>query len=591
MKQNPQAWPYRPWILAAFLSLVGLIFNQITEDKIFLLESPQLRMSLATFTLVAATSFAFALEKTRYSWVAIFSMLWGFILAFVAHSTLITHSGRFDFSYSFCSGLIAAGIALPLFQTIRSHGKLALPYKDLHENAWSDVICWCASWVFVALSFGLAHLLASLFNLIGFELLKELLSKQWFIFMFLGGSFGAALGVFKENERIVASLQNLVMSTMSILAPVLCVSLIVFLAALPFTGLQPLWDATRGTTPILLACTIGAITLINAIIRNSESEESDKKMMRYAAKGLSFCILPLAIIALMSMQQRITQYGLTPDRIWGFIAVLVALAYGLAYLWSLIKSPKVWSSNLRTNNIRMAILLCLTTLFLALPIVNFAKLSVNSQLERISSGRAQAESVDFAAFAFDFGEEGKDALREMKNSENQYLLNGATLALAADNRWNLEQKIEEAASSSLIFSKLSVFPKPVAIPDKLKQAINKEAGCIGDYCLLIWQQGADIAQLVTEDCTPYSRYLIGNQSPELGYQHCPPKVTHLNKVEGDWLTNTNSQYSYKPLSGNAKQKQEDKLTIANAIKQGEVEIRSVERKQLFIGGKPVGQVY
>ena len=588
MKHDDTTWPQRSWVLSAFLAIAGFVFYLIVEEKVFGSASPQLRVAFAAFVAVGAISFAFAVERNRILWVVGFSVIWGLVLAFVAHSTLISQTGNFNLSFPFWSGLLSAGIALPLFQTIRHHGEFVLPYKDLHEHAWSDVICWCASWAFVGLSFGLAYLLASLFDLIGIELLKDLLEKEWFVWTFMGASFGAALGVFKENDRIVASLQNLVMTTLSILAPVLCISLALFLVALPFTGLQPLWDATRGTTPILLACALGAVTLTNSIIRNSLSEESGKKIMRYSAIGLSACILPLSVIALISMQQRIDQYGLTPDRIWGLVAVLVAVAYGFSYLWSVLKSRETWTENLRSNNIRMAGFLCVLTFFLALPIVNFAKISVDDQLSRIEDGRIKSEKIDYVAFAFDLGEGGRSELKKMQSSDDQAVVDRATIALAADNRWNLKEKFDEAKSSSVILSKLTVFPRTVAIPETLSKAINKQAGCLGDYCLLIWETGNDVAQLITPDCPHYNRY-DNDYDAEESYQHCPPTVTHLELKNNEWVVRTRYN-SVKPRA-TEKQRADDRKAVSNAIEQSEIEVRTVERQQVFIGGKPVGQVY
>ena len=589
MKNNLQMWPQRPWILSIFLAIAGFAFYLVIEEKAFVSSSDQFRVGLATFITVGAMAFAFTLERVRWLWVILFSLAWGLILGFVAHSTQISEVGKFDVHFSLCSGLIAAGIALPLFQTIRQHGQISLPYKDLHENAWNDVLCWFAGWIFVGLSFSLAHLLASLFELIGIDELKILLKESWFIWLFVGASFGAALGVVKENKGIVDSLQKLAMAILSILTPILCISLVAFLVVLPFAGLQPLWDTTRLTTPILLSCAIGAITLANAIIRNSSVDESQNKLMRYSAIGLSACILPLAIIAFISIQQRIEQHGLTPDRIWGLVAVLVAVAYGFAYLWSLIKSREKWASNLRVNNTRMAALLCLVTLFLALPIMDFAKISVDSQLARIQDGRIPSDQVDFVAFAFDFGEQGRDALRDMKKSNDTTWVNGATLALAADYRWKLKKQLDEAKSASLVLSKLTIFPKPVSIPDELKNAITKQAACLDDYCLLIWKQDSLAAKLVTPYCPSHHRIYRDTYNKEDSYKYCPPQVMHLIKKADKWKIGNSYNYSNQRTTAN--QKEEDKTIISNAIEQREVEIRTVERKQIFIGGKPVGQVY
>ena len=589
MTSKLYTWPQRPLILSVFLAIAGLVFYLIVEEKVYAAQNLQLRIALATFIAVAAMSFAFALERLRWQWVVGFSLVWGAVLAIVAYSSFTSQTRNLDFSWSLSSGLIAVGIALPLFQTILKHGRLTLTYKDLHQYAWGDALCWCASWAFVGLSFGLAHLLASLFDLIGIDFLKQLLKKDWFIWMFIGASLGAALGVIKENERIVASLQSLVMAILSILTPVLAISLILFLVALPFTGLQAFWDTTTATTPILLSCAIGAITLVNAIIRNCSDDESKNRLMRYSAVALSVCILPLASISFISMQLRIEQHGLTPDRIWGLIAVLVALAYGIAYLWSLVKSRENWTSNIRLNNTRMAVLLCLTSLFLALPILNFAQMSVDSQLARIAQGTIKADKIDYAAFAFNFGESGRKALQEMQSSTDDRLANAATVALAADNRWELQDQLDEAKSASIILTKLTVFPQPVSIPQDLQKLINKQAGCLGEYCLLIWQQGSEVARFISSECTSYYDRDANEYSRASGFQHCPPVMTLMNKIAGKW--ELKDHYNYDNPGSTEAQKEQDRLSIANAIKQGDIEVRTVERKQIFIGGKPVGRVY
>jgi hypothetical protein len=589
MKDNIEIWPLRPWILAAFLAIAGFFAYLLVEEKILSSQSQQLRVALLTLVCVTATSFAFSLERVRWLWVVWFSLASGLILGFVAHSSFISHDGRFELNFSLWSGLFAAAVAVPLFQTIIKHGRFKLVYQDLHQNAWSDVLSWCASWVFVGLSFALAHLLASLFDLIGIDLLKELLKETWFAWMFIGANFGAALGVLKENERVAANLQNLVMVILSILTPILCISLVLFLVSLPFTGLQLFWDTTRSTSPILLACAIGAVTLVNAIIRNSEEEESNNRIMRYSAIGLSACILPLALIAVVSMQQRVEQYGLTPDRIWGMVAISVAVAYGIAYLWSLINKRVNWASNIRTNNTRMAILLCIAALFLALPIVNFGKLSVSSQLARINDGRTPVTEIDYTAFAFDFGEHGRQALQKMKNSKQKTMVNGAKIALDADTRWSLKESIRNAKSKSLLLSTLTVFPKSVPLPDGLVKAINQQAGCLGEYCLLIWEPGTEIAQFVTSPCKANRNHYSYQSADDGAYQYCPPQVTHMYVKDNKWQFGIDYSRGNKPSTQG--QREAEELAILKAIKRGDIEILTVERKQLMVGGKPVGDVY
>ena len=68
-------------------------------------------------------------------------------------------------------------IAAPLFQTIRDEGRLALPYARLHRHAWTDAVIGAASLAFTGITFLLAWLIATLFDVIGIDAIKDLLQE------------------------------------------------------------------------------------------------------------------------------------------------------------------------------------------------------------------------------------------------------------------------------------------------------------------------------------------------------------------------------------------------------------------------------
>src|SRR3546814_14484251 len=79
-----------------------------------------------------------------------------------------------------------------------------------------------------------------------------------------------------------------------------------------------------------------AVLLANAVICNGADDRSANRVLHAAAAVLAVAVLPLAIIAAVSMQVRIGQYGWTPERIWGVIAVGIVLEYGIAGLVGLV---------------------------------------------------------------------------------------------------------------------------------------------------------------------------------------------------------------------------------------------------------------
>src|SRR3546814_14056854 len=82
---------------------------------------------------------------------------------------------------------------------------------------------------------------SDLFKLIGINLIFDLLNGEWFGWMLAGAAFGGAVGLLRERDKLVSTLQRLVMIILAVLAPVLAVALVLFLLSLAGTGLQKLW--------------------------------------------------------------------------------------------------------------------------------------------------------------------------------------------------------------------------------------------------------------------------------------------------------------------------------------------------------------
>ena len=89
------------------------------------------------------------------------------------------------------------------------------------------------------------------------------------------------------------------------------------------SGPQVLWEATRSATPVLLTCAAGAWVLANAILRDEDAGMSGNRVLRIAGLVLVLSILPLTGFAAVSMGARVAQHGLSPERLWGLVAIAV----------------------------------------------------------------------------------------------------------------------------------------------------------------------------------------------------------------------------------------------------------------------------
>jgi hypothetical protein len=563
------AWPLRAVFLLALGAATGLAIHFLIDGE----SAGQhlddaTRTSFAVALGVAGLLFAFTVERLRWTWSVAAAIAAGAVVGFVAYWNGSGNEWGSSETWQFASSLFAIGVAAPLFQSARDSGSLRFDYRSVHAHAWGNVVLWCAAWAFLAIVVLLLLLLGGLFDLIGLDLLRRLMEKSWFVWTVLGGALGAAVGLLRDRDRILLLLQRVVMAVLSVLAPILAFGLVFFLLALPFTGLAPLWNETKSTTPILLTCIVGAILLANAVIGNGPEEESKARPLRWSAMALGGAMLPLAIVAAVSTGLRIGQYGLTPERLWAAVFVGTALACALAYLAALVFGRSGWAERVRRYNIVIAIGLCLLALVLALPIVPFGALSVSDQVARLESGRVSPQHFDWPALRFDFGPAGVPALERLRaHGASPDIRRMAAEALKVTNRWDLAGPAEAEAREEAI-GKLRILPAAVPLPRELAAAIKTRV-YVGENSArtLLYRPGDDLALLVSAPVC----------------ETCEATVIGFHRKGAAWSEQPG------PLGETVTKEQTARLRAA--LERGEAEVREVKRRQLFVGGQAVGEVF
>jgi hypothetical protein len=549
-------WPLRPWIMAGIGALGGLVIHLLTDRPDYSIPFPVWKQAATCFTAIAVLSFLLTVELRRWTWSIAFALGWGVVIALIGWFTAQYNRIGDIFEFPFWAGILAVLIAAPLFQTVRDEGAWRFPYARLHRHAWTDAVIGAASLFFTGITFMLSWLIASLFDVIGIDAIKDLLQEEWFGWMLAGFAFGAALGMLRERDALLATLQKLVMVILSVLAPVLAVALAAFLLSLPSTGLGGLWESDIPATPMLLLSGAGAILLVNAVIGDGHDEKRPNAWLSRAALLLTVCVLPLAVLAALSMGQRINQYGWTPERIWGAVAVGIAIAYGVAAWWAVFKGRKDFDEPLRPLQTKLAIGLCGLALFLALPILDFGAISARSQLARLDSGQVTAEQFDWRAMAFDFGPEGRDRLKAIvsKGKPNERKL--ADQALKADNRYDVEV-VEQVKTEQELDRYLRKIPSDLQLPTDLRIIVANANLCRERQCVLV-------------QIAPDRMALVGRH-----FDKGPVERIELALKGGKW--------ELGPLRNEPQPEFQPNLATAP------VEIRTIERRQLFVDGKPVGE--
>jgi hypothetical protein len=455
--------------------------------------------------------------------------------------------------------MFAVLIAAPLFQTVRDEGAWRFPYRRLHSHAWTDAVIGVASLFFTGVSFTLAWLIAGLFDVIGIKFIKDLLKEEWFGWMLGGFAFGAAVGLLRERDRLVATLQRLVMVVFSVLAPVLAAALILFLLSIPFTGLAKLWDSWVSAAALLLVASAGAVLLANAVIGDGRDERSASRLLHWSALALIAAVLPLACLAVAAMGIRIHQYGWTPERLWGVIAAGIAITYGAAGWWAIWRGRRSFDDELRPMQTALAIVVCGLALVLALPIVDFGAMSARSQVARLTRGQISPARFDWAAMAFDFGPAGRARLAEIKRSGPAAWRSFATDALASKDRWRTAEAVRIADQAETDLGAIRPLSPDIKIDDDLKRRLAADYLCPKkSICALLRVDASRIA-------------VITSRGEE---RRLSSALIDLSKPIRDHMDVTTNQQPVGIDLGSAR-----------------IEIRQEPRRRVYVDGKPVGDIF
>lgn len=591
LEKGVDSWPLRPWLMAAIGAAAGLAFHFLTKRSVGY-DAPPLaawRQALATFVAIATLSFVLTVERRRWSWAILFAIAWAAVVALVGWFTARYNANPTIFEWPYLSGLFAVMLAAPLFQTIRDEGRFAFPYDRLHGHAWADAVIGAAGLAFTGIVFLLAFLVGGLFDLIGIEQIRKLLDKQWFDWMLAGCAFGAAVGLLRERDRLLPMLQRLVRIVLEVLAPPLAVALLLFLASIPFTGLHKFWNSGVPATPLLLLAGAGAILLANTVIAENSESRSTNPILRGASLLLVVVVLPLIAIAALSLGIRIQQYGWTPERMWGVVAIIVATAYGLAGWYAIWRGRSEFDEPLRSLQTALALGVCGLALFLALPIVDFGAISAHSQMARLKSGRISPANFDWAAMAFKFGSTGRSELEHIAQQGAPEMQVMAKAALSAKNIWDARQENLIAGPPPL---DITVFPHSAIVPPDLRTLLLKGSGneppfCSdGGACRVYPQPGGATYVALMDGCANVP--VANRNDPKLTCTRTPGVFERQN---GKWTNIYESSLATATQPMPASQVASSLKHETDALDQGDLRIVPVQRRQLVIGGKPVGDPF
>ncbi len=310
-------------------------------------------------------------------------------------------------------------------------------FPTYFDTAWKAGVQLALSIGFTGAFWILLFLGAALFNVIGLEFLRDLIGQEWFSIPVTCLMFATAVHLTDVRDGLIRGVRSVALMLLSWLLLLMTVLAGGFLLALPFTGLEGLWE-TGNATALVLAAAAALIILINTAYQDGRADNLPPSVLRVAVRVASVLLTPLVVLAFWGLALRIGQHGLTPDRIIALACAIIGAAYaagyGFAALQPFWRRDADWMQPLERTNIWTAVLEVGVILALFSPIADPARLSVADQVARLERGAVAPDKFDYRFLRFESGKAGEAALARLTRSANPVIARSARNISALEYR-------------------------------------------------------------------------------------------------------------------------------------------------------------
>ncbi|WP_226703374.1 DUF4153 domain-containing protein [Microbulbifer elongatus] len=478
--------------------------------------------------------------------------------------------------YDFCIAVVIATfvVSFLLRASATSAKKLQQPsYPAQFHYSWDTALTACLTIVFTGIFWLILILWKSLFTLVGVDFFKILFEKDWFFYPVTWLVAGCGAILFRSQQSFVLTLKRLLRTMLVALLPLLAVLTIVFLATLPFTGLQPIWDTGRGSALLLWLVAL-LLFFTNGVIQD------EYPFSRYPRWINGVLLLALIVapfytaFALYGLTLRVQQYGWTPERLWGGVVTLTLALLAISYSISILYRRGHWADLLARINTGLALWVLAVCLITQSPLANFWRISADNQLARLQDGRVELGEFDFFFLRQKLGRPGLEALQRAKElpsvkrdtTVTSYL--DGLIAKKVEHHWRLQENPLREVERQKTLKDLEVLPAGKSLAtDFTFDARHHE--CLQENRQCFW-----LAQDIDGDGS--DEYLL--------FIHSGERVEHRdNQYLLDIALYGTVDSEWRLIHKKHRQTDEDVATLKSKLSKGPRNLRPPRWQSLYIG--------
>lgn len=404
------------------------------------------------FTLPVLISLSVVHLNSRRFWggIAVLTLLLAGMAAWLKSN--MTGAPSEAVLFPFCQSLVLlVYFVLPWLQVQSFPPDTRYRYANLAACYSQNTLCLMLTVLLMLLTLGVMALCAALFRLIGIEYFHTLFfDTPLFMWLVYGLLLGISIVTCRTQPSLMNTTKNIIRYILKGLLPLVAFVALLFLCALPFTGLKALSDAWSAAS-LLTIMAMSVLVLVNVV---READNASKPYPRFIRLMVNAAILLLPVYAALAMYAtglRITQYGWTPQRLWAVLTIGVTLVASLCYSLSVIDTRPDWLPRITQLNKPLSLLVVLLVIAVNSPLLDPYRISVNNQIARLDQGKTQAKDLDLHMLRFDTGRRGNDALKALQQNPafvaDPHLLVLLKNTLSQTSRWG-SYDVEDAAQAA-----------------------------------------------------------------------------------------------------------------------------------------------
>lgn len=328
--------------------------------------------------------------------------------------------GNFEAVPSQNSDLIRISMAvfmtIPFFQCRIASWSWKFPYSEIFFQLCRNLFLLFQASIVIAVFWGLLITAGLLFDIVGLHVVPLILFNPVCAVPLTMIIIAVSISIAIKHPGI-DSLGRWLLAVLAWLLPFFSVLSLAFLVCLLWggpSGLNALWSTGQAST-LMLLLQAGTIILANAAWLDGAKSTFRTRSIDVLAQVSLLCLPIYSVLCIYSLSLRISQYGLTTDRVQALFLAVTSGIWGIAYAGTVIAHN--WPLSIGRVNIACVLFMAVLVLLMNSPVLDPLRLSAENQVSRLRTGQIKPQDFDYG-YLSSLGRYGRNNLEALRREQS-----------------------------------------------------------------------------------------------------------------------------------------------------------------------------